>query len=289
MTRDELIGLLRSWQDYFPMPATWTGELQRRSTGRGPAPFAWRECAPCEGSGKRGRWTCGECKGEGGAHVDAYTDEPVDTEETPWSELLAGVVNCSTCGGWGRLSAYAEARPDPRSAPICDACNGTGRVAAPFSRRLGDDVGRIRHGDRTLDALDDQAQKRDGLKVYRELAVAMDALKAAAAGVHFVVCWVYVIEAQQASPANEATIELGLTFLLERLEHVRAPGWVARQQVMRAAALVRAKGKSADSRAQAVRNDEMRRRRERGAKIAELAAEFQLDKGQVSRIVRGAA
>jgi hypothetical protein len=95
-----------------------------------------------------------------------------------------------------------------------------------------------------------------------------------------------VLEAQSPSPANAAAIIAGLEFLLARLGDVKAPAFVSRQVTLRQAALVRAKGKSADRKAQSVRNDEIRRRRDEGALLRELAAEFNLDKGQVSRITR---
>lgn len=290
MTKEQLVILLRSWQDFVPLPPTWTGELQRRSVERGPAPFERLECPDCEGAGKRGRWTCVRCKGRGGYEVDAYTGEAVDTSDTPWAELLGRTVNCDSCGGWGHLGAHAETRPDRRTARLCPRCEGTGKVPAPFSRRLGDaDATRPRQGDRVLDALADQAERRDEVSIYRDrLVPAMDELRAWRPGTHFLVCWIYVLEVQQPSRINRVELDAGLEFLLERLEHVRAPAMVQRQVTLHAAALVRAKGKRADTKAQTRRNEEIRRRRDAGAKLATLAADFELDKGQISRIVNGA-
>lgn len=291
MSREELIALLRSWQDFFPLPPTWTGELQRRSVERGPAPFRRIECPECEGKGNRGRWTCQRCKGEGGYEIDVYTGEPVATDEAPWSELLDRVVNCDTCGGWGRLGAHADTRPDRRTAQLCPRCEGTGKVAALFSRRLTDaETVRPRQGDRTLDALSDQSERRDETRIYREqLQPALEQLRQTKPGTHFLICWTYVLEVQTPTRANTDALERGLAFLLERIEHVRAPAYIRRQLDLQEASLVRAKGKKADTKAQGRRNAEIRRRRvDEGAKLAELADEFDLDKSQVSRILNGA-
>lgn len=287
MNRDELILALRSWHDFFPLPATWTGELQRRSSPRGPAPFRRVSCSECEGRGHlRGGWVCKPCKGRGVYWIDGYTGLQVDAADTSWNELLTGVVNCSTCGGWGRLGAHAETRPDPTTARLCDRCEGTGKVPAPLTRG-GDTERRTRQGDRTLDALDDQRERRDHLSSYREIATAMDELKAAMPGTHFLVCWVFVLEAQRISPANEHSIDVGLTFLVDRLENVSAPKFIQRQANEKREAMIAARGCEADSRAQAIRNQEIKRRRfGDGAKLSELAEEFKLDKGQISRIVR---
>jgi hypothetical protein len=158
-------------------------------------------------------------------------------------------------------------------------------VPAPLFSRRADPELRQRQGDRELDALESQRDRREGLRAYRELAAAMDELQVHAAGVHFLVSWTYVLEVDRPGSANRAAIALGLSFLLERLEKVSAPAMIKGQLANRETAMVAAKGKSADRRARQVRNDEIRRRRADGAKVAELAAAFGLDKGQVSRIV----
>lgn len=288
MSRDELILALRSWHDFFPLPATWTGELQRRSAPRGPAPYKRVTCGECDGRGRlRGGWLCKPCNGRGTYWIDAYTGLQVDAaDDTSWKELLGDVVNCSKCGGWGRLCAHAETRPDPKTAPLCDRCDGVGKVPAPLTRG-GETEGRTRQGDRVLNALDDQRERRDQLSSYREIAVAMDELKAAMPGTHFLVCWVFVLEVQRISPANEHSVDEGLGFLVDRLENVSAPKFIQRQANEKREAMIAARGREADTRAQAIRNQEIKRRRfGDGAKLAELAEEFGLDKGQISRIVR---
>lgn len=288
MTEQELVALLRSSQDFVPLPETWSGGLQRRSALPGPAPGEYIECPNCDGRGKlRSGWTCRDCKGLGRYKIDAYTGEAVGTEATAWSDLLRlDTVNCWKCGGWGRLGAYAEARPG-KDAPFCPECEGSGKEQAAFASRVVDvDARKPRHGDRDLDALESQHERRDHVHAYRELAAALDELKVERPGTHFLICWIYVLEAQSPSPANAAAIMDGLEFLLARLGDVRAPAFVSRQVTLRQAALVRAKGKTADRKAQAARNAEIRRRRDEGALLRELAADFGLDKGQVSRIVR---
>lgn len=288
MTEQELVALLRSSQDFVPLPETWSGSLQRRSVTPGPAPFHFIECPNCEGRGKlRTGWTCRDCKGLGRYEVDAYTEEPVGTDATAWEDLLrVSTVNCWKCGGWGRLGAHAETRPS-KDAPLCPECDGSGKEPAALAPRVPDvDERRARHGDRALDSLESQHERRDDVRAYRELAAAMDSLKLERPGTHFLICWIYVLEVQAPSPANAAALMAGLEFLLARLGDVRAPRFISGQVALRQAALVRAKGKSADRKAQAARNAEIRRRRDEGAKLRELAADFDLDKGQVSRILR---
>lgn len=287
MTREELEALLRSWHDYFPLPTTWTGDLQRRAAKPGPAPFRKVKCEMCEGRGRlQGGWVCKPCKGRGSFSIDDYTGEVVDDTETSWEELLAGVVDCWKCGGWGRLGAHAETRPDPRTARLCPECDGIGKVPALLARR-GESEARPRQGDRQLDALDDQAKKRDQLHAYRELARAMNELQERAPGIHFLIAWVYILEAQQASPANVAAIDTGLDFLLERLRFVKPPDLILVQEENRRSSMRAAKGRGADTRAQEIRNNQIRRRRDEGATIAAIAAEFDIDKSRVSRIVNG--
>lgn len=286
MTRDEIVALLRSWHDHFPFPATWTGELQRRSATPGPAPFRREECGDCGGRGKRGNWPCRRCEGAGSYEVDGYTGQIVRVDDATWQELLSDVVDCDRCGGWGRLGAHAETRPD-RSAPLCPNCEGTGKVPAPLARGRDVERARERQGDRALDALADEHDQHERLRCYRELARAMQQLRERRPGVHFLVCWTYVLEAGQPSPANAAGLEAGLAFLERRLEQVRAPGFVRRQAEARRAVLARAKGRGADTRAQTVRNDEIRRRHVDGESPAALAAAFALHVRQVARILAG--
>jgi hypothetical protein len=64
-------------------------------------------------------------------------------------------VNCDVCGGWGRLSADANVRPT-REHPICDGCEGTGKVPSPFGgvcRPFRETVERELIGDARLDGM----------------------------------------------------------------------------------------------------------------------------------------
>lgn len=293
MTEQELIALLRSSQDFMPLPETWTGALQRRSVAPGPAPFRLVECPRCDATGKlRSGWPCTDCGGRGRYAVDGYTEQVVDTSEASWAELLSGTVNCWKCGGWGRLGAHAETRPDPKTAPLCPECEGSGKEPALVGGRVAHDVdeGAPRQGDRTLDALTAQHKRRDDLRCYQQLGAAMDELREHAPGLAFLVAWIYVLEAQTPSPGNAAALGTGIAFLLARMGDARAPASIRNQAANRAAALVRAKGKSADRKAQEVRNAEIRRRRAAGgpgSKVAELGADFNLNKAQISRITKG--
>jgi hypothetical protein len=283
VTRDELVTLLGSWHDFYPLPPTWTGELQRRATKPGPAPFQKVTCATCEGRGKlRGGWVCKDCKGRGRYWIDGYTSGIVDDTESPWSQLLAGVVDCWKCGGWGRLGAHAETRPD-RDARLCPECEGTGKQPAPLAPRTSEQRGK--QGDRTLDALESQHTRRDALRAYRVLAAALDELRARAPGVAFLIAVVYVLELQQPSRVTEDTIELGLRFLHARLAQVKPPKLVTQQTANREAAMIAARGRGADPRAQRIRDDEIRRRHDAGETVTALAVAFSLNKSQVSRIV----
>lgn len=301
MTRlQATVALLQAWLDYFPWPETWTGELQRRATNAGPAPFRRVVCEECQGRGKtRSGWTCSTCKGRGRYDVDDYTLEIVDSTITPFRELLAHFVNCSICGGWGRLSADSNSRPT-RDHEICDGCSGTGRVPAPFSGVIRADTGtsveRVRHEDHDLDALDQGHERRGDLTIYRDhLLPALHNLRELDRQGHFLVEWVWVMGAQtpvSLPPAGTVRLVNGTraieAVMPERFER-QLPGEIRAQVAHREASLVRAKGKSADRFAQGRRDDEIRRLHETGSwSLAQLAEKFNLDKSRISRITRGA-
>lgn len=300
MTRlQATVALLQAWLDYFPWPETWTGELQRRATNAGPAPFRRVVCEECEGRGKtRSGWMCSTCKGRGRYDVDDYTLEIVDSTITPFAQLLQRFVNCPSCGGWGRLSADSNARPDPRAHAICEECFGTGKVAAPFGgvvrAELDGQEERVRTGDAAIDALKDGHDRRDDLAIYRDhLLPALNGLKAWDGSGHFLVEWVWVLGAQtpESLPAARTVRLVNGTRAIEaalpdRFEK-RLPGEIRAQFEHRQASLVRAKGKGADRFAQRARDDEIRRLHHRGASLGELSARFGLDKSRVSRITRG--
>lgn len=290
------VALLQAWLDYFPWPETWTGELQRKSTSAGPAPFRRVVCEECEGRGKtRSGWMCSTCKGRGRYDVDDYTLEIVDSTITPWSELLQRFVNCSTCGGWGRLSADSNSRPSNEH-PFCDECNGTGKVPGLFGGvvRADLDVAATElTGDATVDALNRGRARRSDLSIYSDhLLPAIRNLKTLDRHGHFLVQWVWIMGAQTPeSLAARGTVRLinGTraieAVLPDRFER-KLPGEIRAQHEHRAASLVKAKGKSADKFAQAKRDDEIRRLYHRGATLAELATRFGLDKSRISRITR---
>lgn len=298
MTRlQATVALLSAWLDYFPWPETWTGELQRKSTSAGPAPFRRVVCEECDGRGKtRSGWMCSTCKGRGRYDVDDYTLEIVDSTITAWSELLQRFVNCSRCGGWGRMSADANARPSNEH-PFCDECNGTGKVPGLFGGVVRADLGVSSTeltGDATVDALDRGHERRDDLAIYVDLKHALDALKPLDSQGHFLVEWVWVMGAQTPeSLPPPATVRLvngtrAIEAVLPDRFEKQLPGEIRAQFEHRQASLVRAKGKSADKFAQAKRDEEIRRLHHRGASLDDLAARFHLDKSRISRITRAA-
>jgi hypothetical protein len=290
------VALLQAWLDYFPWPETWTGELQRRATSAGPAPFRTVQCDECDGRGKtRSGWTCTTCMGKGRYDIDDYTLEPVQSHLTPFRELLQTFVNCSTCAGWGRLSADSNTRPT-NDHPFCDECNGTGRVPAPFTGVFRAELpGREheRQGDRQLDQLDKGHEKRDDLSIYRDhLLPALQTLKQIDRPAHFLVEWVWVMGAQtpeSLTPRGAVTLVKGTRAIESVLpDPIRLPAEVRAQVDHRAASLTRAKGKTADKYAQRRRDDEIRKLHQRGASLDDLARRFDLDKSRISRITRAA-
>jgi hypothetical protein len=293
------VALLQAWLDYFPWPETWTGELQRRSTKTGPAPFRSVVCDQCRGRGKtRSGWMCATCKGKGRYDVDDYTNDVVDTTETSFRELLARYVNCSRCAGWGRLSADSNLRPDVRAHAICEDCQGTGKVPAPFTGVIRADLGQVereRSGDRAIDALSDGHEKRDDVALYRHhLLPALHSLRDLDRYGHFLVEWVWILGAQtpESLPATGTVRLINGTRAIaagmpERFEK-QLPGEIRAQFDHRQASLVRAKGKGSDRFAQRARDDEIRRLHRHGASLDELARRFNLDKSRISRITRQA-
>jgi hypothetical protein len=83
---------------------------------------------------------CSTCKGRGRYDVDDYTLEAVDSTITPWAELLQRFVNCRRAAA-GAGSPPTRTRGRRREHPICDDCNGTGRVPAPFTGVVRADLG----------------------------------------------------------------------------------------------------------------------------------------------------
>lgn len=307
MTRlQATVALLQAWLDYFPWPETWTGELQRRATTSGPAPFRREVCPDCQGRMKtRAGWMCSTCKGQGTLWRDAYTldrverHEPVESPERfreSFRELLQRFVNCSTCGGWGRLSANSNVRPTNEH-PICDGCFGTGRVSAPFTgvfRADSEAPKSERSGDGQLDALDRGHERRDDLDIYRDhLLPALHTLKTLDRYGHLLVEWVWIMGAQtpESLPGPGTVRLVNATMAIESVlpTPLRVPGEIRAQFAHRQASLVRAKGKKADRFAQRARDEEIRRLHRGGASLADLAAQYDLDKSRVSRITRRTA
>lgn len=79
MTREQKIeALLRTLCDYLPDPKTASyGDVP------GVAPSAWADCKHCQGVGHFGKAKrhCAPCNGSGVVRVDAYTGEPVGSED----------------------------------------------------------------------------------------------------------------------------------------------------------------------------------------------------------------
>lgn len=288
-----MIALLRGWTDYFPFPETWSGELQRRSGNPGPAPSRRVVCEDCDGRGKsRAGWMCQRCKGKGRYAVDDYTLQPVDTVASPFAELLARFVNCDRCGGWGRLSADSNQRPDKRAHALCDDCDGTGRVPAPFSgqcRPFRADDARERIGDARLDGMALEHERRDQHPAYVALAAALDQLKRVDRHAHFLVCWVHVMGGQTVESLPESgqtLLEGAVAWLQSRIPaDVRLPGELYAAEVGRQQALIRAKGKKADRFAQRKRDQQIRARADAGATHQEIAREFDVSRVRVTQIL----
>jgi hypothetical protein len=283
--RERIIAALEAWLDFFPWPETWTGELQRRSTSSGPAPFRRHVCDTCKGNGKlRGGWVCRDCKGLGIYEVDEYTGEPVMTFETPWEDLLRGVVRCSRCGG---------------GSPQCSRCNGSGVEQALFGGRADMTGGAVavgqhgKQGDRALDMLERGHQTRDRLDCYAvHLTPAMHDLRTVNRAAHFQVAWVHVWRMQPGGALlqqQSETLDRGLRFLETHVpEHeFRLPGDVYAASEARQRSLLAAKGKRAARPAQHARNQAIRSEHANGSTITSLASSYGLNKGQVSRIVNG--
>jgi hypothetical protein len=311
------VALLQAWPDFFPWPETWTGNLQRRSTTAGAAPFRSEACQDCQGRGKvRNGVVCLTCKGDGRLWVDGYTGDRVERDphvETA-SEFVATfarlvraqLVACDRCGGTGRSAGWtdggrgAETYAKPiawdRDAPVCDVCDGTGRVPGPFTGVVRAElatVSRERSGDRVLDALANGHERRDDQQVYRNhLAPAMTVLKREDPFGHFLVGWVWIAGHQEPRQL-ERVEQIRLVRATTRLERslpdpIRLPGEIRQQHANRQRALAAAKGKKADRYAQAERDREIRRLRAQGLTLAEIAARFGLDKSRVSRITAAA-
>jgi hypothetical protein len=288
VTRDELIAVLRSWQDFVPLPLTWTGMLQQRGAESGPA-AARITCPSCEGSGESMRRPCPLCRGRKTIIGDAYVGRIVKTAEATYEELLQTFVDCDGCGGdgyrGGRCATACGATACQRLGycrRLCERCEGSGRVPALLSGRVSgfrDD--RARSGDRVLDALQAQHDRRDQGACYRAVAVGLDELPS---GLRALIVFTYVLEGQPATGQAERGVDRLLGLLPETL---RAPRWLDAMSARQKQALASAKGRGANGRAQAARNRELHRRREQGATLSELAAEYGLDASRVSRIVRG--
>lgn len=318
MTRlQATVALLQAWPDFFPWPETWTGNLQRRATTAGVAPFHVEACPDCHGHGKvRNGVVCLTCKGDGRLWVDGYTGDRVERDphiETT-SEFVASfsrlvraqLVTCDRCGGTGRsagwtdggrgLETYAKPIAWDRDAPVCDWCDGTGRVAGPFTGVVRAELAasaRERSGDRVLDALADGHERRDDQAVYRDhLHPAMVELKHADRFGHFLVGWVWVLgqTVPQRLERAERVRLVRATASLERAlpDPIRLPGEIRAQWLNRQRALAAAKGKKADRYAQAERDREIRRQRANGATLSEIAARFGIDRSRVSRITAAA-
>lgn len=314
MTRlQATVALLQAWPDFFPWPSTWTGDLQRRATIAGPAPSRRELCGDCHGRGTlRNGVACLTCKGHGRLWLDSYTGDRVERDphvETP-GEFVASfqrlvrsqLVTCDRCGGTGRSAGWTDGGRGPdtyakpvawdRDSPVCDECDGTGRIPGPFTGVVRADVATVtrdRSGDRQLDALQQGHERRDDVAVYRDhLAPAYAQLKRDDHAGHFLVGWVWMLQAQQPSqlerPERVRLVAATVALAAALPDPVRLPGDVRAQWTHRQASLAKAKGKKADRYAQRVRDQEIRRLRAQGLTLAELAARFGLDKSRVSRI-----
>lgn len=289
MTRDELVAVLRAWQDFVPMPTTWTGNLQRRAAEPGPA-ASRITCPQCEGSGGSPRRPCPLCRGHKTIIGDAYVGRLVKTAEATYEELLQTFSECDGCGGDGYRGGRCATACGAQTCQtlghcrrLCTRCGGSGRVPALLSGRVsGFREESRRSGDRVLDAMEAQHERRDRTACYRTIALALGELSP---GLSSLIVFTYVMNGQPPTAQSER----GVDRLHARLPAtLRAPRWLDGMSAQQKAALVRAKGCRVDARAQGRRNAEIRRRRAEGARLGELAVEFGLDVSQVSRITRSA-
>jgi hypothetical protein len=200
------VALLQAWLDYFPWPETWTGELQRRRPP-GPAPFRTSRCdrLPRPRQDPR-RLDMPDLQRPGPLRRDDYTLERVERHRsTPFREsfreLLQTFVNCSTCGGWGRLSADSNTRPTRMTTR--SATTATAPAASPHPSPASSAPTSAKSRTRThrrpnpRRARPRPARRRDEFTIYRDhLLPALHTLKGIDRYGHFLVEWVWVLGAQ---------------------------------------------------------------------------------------------
>jgi hypothetical protein len=278
------VALLQAWLDYFPWPETWTGELQRKMVepGSKPKDLSYVVCDQCGGDGCKACWFKGRFIG------DPYLAERGLVPHANASYIR--FVNCDVCGGWGRVAADSRREPS-RDYPMCDGCDGSGKVPAAFVLRYHGDGEADDQGERS--ELETAAAKRDDLGVYQDLHAALEQLAPVDPYGHLLVQTVWVLgwqSPQSLHPPQTVRLVNGTRTLEaampDRFEK-QLPGEIRAQHAHRQASLVRARGKSADRFAQRARDEEIRRLHHRGASLDELARKFSLDKSRISRITRG--
>lgn len=199
----------------------------------------------------RGGWACRACEGRGRFGIDDYTGLPVNTAETPFADMIRTSAVCDRCGGWGKLGASASEKPGS-DARWCDRCDGSGRVSALFSGHLSENAReRTRQGDRQLDALTTQKERRDDLDCYRAV---VDAIRSLKPGRRWLLVWTFVLHGQ--APREQAWTVLDELAALIPLG-VRPPVSIRLAAEQRAESLKRARGR-APKQAQAARDTEIR-------------------------------
>lgn len=303
MTRlQATVALLQAWLDYAPHPETWTGELQRRSVSAKSKPkdLGYVACDQCGGDGCKACWWKGRFIG------DPYLAERGLVLHSLTS--FARFVNCSTCGGWGRLAANPNVRPREHgngvepAHPICDECNGTGKVpglSGGMIRFHEEANGREpSHGDATLDALARNDERRESVPIYRDhLLPALHGLKEFDRQGHFLVQWVWILGAQSplSLPAKGTVRLINGTRAIEaalpdRFEK-QLPGEIRaqhdHQQAMRSRSngWAQAKGRGVNGK-QFVRDAEVQKLWATGSWTqAQLAEKFGVNQSAISKIV----
>jgi len=198
---------------------------------------------------------------------------------------FSGRVVCRACKGRGRLDnkrACHDCRGqggweyDPYVGKLFPGEGGPAPEARPRLRE------RESTGDATLDALAEQHERRDRTRAAGAIIQALSVLHP---GTRALLLWTYVLAGQP--PTAQA--EQALDALAELVADVRAPGWVLAREETRKLTLAAAKGKRAARNVQAQRNASIRRERQEGASVQELAQRYGLDKSRISQITRAAA
>lgn len=275
--------LLQSLHDYFPHPETSTGKLSRRSTLPGIAPSRKQPCTTCQGQGTlKTNHTCQHCQGRGWHHIDDYTNQPVETEDTgPINHTHR--IQCDSCGGGGRHG----------NGHLCQHCTGRGTITANPPLRLIPDTGPTDSIDYMLNALTRTLRLRTEHQTYRDLHNALNTLEEHDTGAHTLVLQAFVTNDRphRTLRTDEMTrCWLGLVYLADQMpERIVVPSEVLAAEERRLALTKAQRGPGASRRALAERNDQVRRWHAEGRQVTWIAAELSVSRQTVHAVLRGEA